>query len=324
MDRQSIGRKLETAYGLEVEHVAFVPKGNDSSSWSCLVFGRDATRYFLKVRADDDGLPGAIVPLHLHRQGIANVLAPLAPRLDVWPRVGRFGLVLFPFVDGREATEAGMSSELWPTLGTTLKSVHALRASDEVLDVARQETFVPTRRELIPTIEAALRKPGQDRVSTSLAAEWTRRRDTIHSLVATSDALGERLSVRSLPRVLCHGDIHTWNILIDGGGALWILDWDEATIAPRERDLMFVIAGIAAGLVAPADTAAFMEGYGDPSVDDEALSYYRYAWAVQDICAYAESAILLPGVSDDERAAALEGFRSLFDSGAIVDIASRS
>jgi spectinomycin phosphotransferase len=44
--------------------------------------------------------------------------------------------------------------------------------------------------------------------------------------------------------VLCHADLHTWNVLVDGDGRLWLVDWDEAILAPRERDLMFLVGGI--------------------------------------------------------------------------------
>jgi hypothetical protein len=37
--------------------------------------------------------------------------------------------------------------------------------------------------------------------------------------------------------VLCHGDLIGDNLLRDRGGRLWLVDWDGATLAPRERDL---------------------------------------------------------------------------------------
>jgi spectinomycin phosphotransferase len=121
---------------------------------------------------------------------------------------------------------------------------------------------------------------------------------------------------------LCHADLHTWNVLVDSDQQLWIVDWDEAVVAPRERDLMFVVGGICAGLVSPDDTRAFFQGYGRARVDPVLLAYYRCAWAVQDIAAYAEEAVLSPGLGASIRRAALEGFVSLFEPGNIVDLAS--
>src|SRR5919199_49554 len=39
------------------------------------------------------------------------------------------------------------------------------------------------------------------------------------------------------PFVLCHTDIGPENLLIDEHEALWVLDWDDATVAPPEHDL---------------------------------------------------------------------------------------
>lgn len=50
--------------------------------------------------------------------------------------------------------------------------------------------------------------------------------------------------------VICHGDLHPLNVLVDDRGATWLLDWTTATIGPREMDI-----GLTAGLLrcAPID-----------------------------------------------------------------------
>lgn len=53
------------------------------------------------------------------------------------------------------------------------------------------------------------------------------------------------------PDVICHGDIHPLNLLIDEHGASWLLDWTTATIAPKEMDI-----GMTSGLLRCAPIAA--------------------------------------------------------------------
>jgi thiamine kinase-like enzyme len=43
---------------------------------------------------------------------------------------------------------------------------------------------------------------------------------------------------------LCHSDIHAANLLISNGD-FFIVDWDTLIMAPKERELMFIGAGIA-------------------------------------------------------------------------------
>jgi spectinomycin phosphotransferase len=82
------------------------------------------------------------------------------------------------------------------------------------------------------------------------------------------------LQDKSLDFVLCHADIHTANLLLDGQGRLFVVDWDQPILAPRERDLMFVTVG---GFVTEerAETL-FFQGYGKTEVDPLTMAYYRY------------------------------------------------
>jgi spectinomycin phosphotransferase len=112
-------------------------------------------------------------------------------------------------------------------------------------------------------------------------------------------------------------------VLVDADGQPWIVDWDEAILAPRERDLMFVVGGIARGLVRPGDTDRFFQGYGRVAVDPRLLAYYRAAWAVQDIAAYGEQVLMTPAAGAATRRAAVDGFTDLFAPGNIADLALR-
>jgi aminoglycoside phosphotransferase (APT) family kinase protein len=42
-----------------------------------------------------------------------------------------------------------------------------------------------------------------------------------------------------LADVICHGDMHPFNVLVDADGRATVLDWSAGVIAPREYDLAF-------------------------------------------------------------------------------------
>jgi spectinomycin phosphotransferase len=144
----------------------------------------------------------------------------------------------------------------------------------------------------------------------------------ISALVERAEDLGRRLQAAGLPAVLCHADAHTANVLIDSADNLWVVDWDETVLAPKERDLMFVMGGgISTDLVGPREEAWFFQGYGDAPVDPLALAYYRYAWSVQDIGSFGEQVFFTPEAGVETRRDAMRIFMRLFQPGQIVRLA---
>jgi spectinomycin phosphotransferase len=313
-------------YDLTPAALEYLPLGADIDSASYSLHTSADVRYFLKVRALTGFRPASLlVPRFLAGSGVPHVLEPLATRSGAyWVELERGILSMYPYVRGDLAADAGMSRGNWINLGRMLARVHASRPPDELLELLPRERFIPSRRELLPQIESALRASGQsDPLKWELAAFWDSHRTTIQRLTARADALGCQLKRREPPLVLSHGDLHAWNMLIDEHDRLWVLDWDEVALAPKERDLMFVVIGIVRGQIEPEETDRFFEGYGKASVDPLALTYYRFAWSVQDLAAYGEQACLLD-LSQAARRNALNQLIGLFAPGKIVEIAFSS
>ena len=321
---ETITGALHASFGIQVAELVFLPIGDDAASWAFRVEASQGPTYFLKVRAGAGHTPGAAVPDYLHRHGVPHVLAPLptntaAPHI----RVDRFALTLYPMIDGGTGTDVGMSPGHWRELGAVLKQVHTTPLTPDLTRIVGREPFRPTRREVVTRLAALLdASVPDDPVARQLAAFWRARQGVIDALVDHADTMGRQLERSSAAHVLCHADLHTWNVLLDAEQRLWIVDWDEAILAPRERDLMFVVGGIGRDLVKPSDTACFLQGYGEATVDRRLLAYYRSACAVQDIGAYGEQVFLSPALGEETRRAAMDGFMELFEPGNIVDLAS--
>jgi spectinomycin phosphotransferase len=182
-----------------------------------------------------------------------------APSRPTWV-LDRFALALYPVVNAGRGAEVGLSPAQWRQLGAALARVHATPQTPELTRLVGREGFWPSRRELLRELEAVVAGPtGDDPVAGELAAFWQAGKDVIDALVDRADRLGRQAARAPSQHVLCRADLHTWNVLVDGGGQLWIVDWDEAVLAPPERDLMFVVGGIGHGLVGPSDTKHFFE-----------------------------------------------------------------
>jgi spectinomycin phosphotransferase len=317
---------LRAHYGLAVEATTLLPLGQDTAARVYRV-RTSAAAYFLKARRGTADVAGLAVPRYLHDHGIAEVVAPLpTARGALWADVAGHALALYPFVAGSTGMAQGMAPARWRAYGALLRRVHAAPVAPALAAVLRRETFVPAGAALVRELDARIdgRIPA-DPVARELAPLWRGRRDTIRRLADRAEALGRRVAERPPGNVLCHGDLHTNNVLLDADGALRVVDWDDTMLAPKERDLLFVVGGgLNRALVGPREEAAALRGYGPTALDQGALAYYRCARAVSDLGEYGAQALGPSDLGEPRRRAAIGRFLTLFQPGRLVESALAS
>ena len=86
------------------------------------------------------------------------------------------------------------------------------------------------------------------------------------------------LKEESLPFVLCHTDIHGGNLIRDPQGKLWLIDWENVMLAPKEADLFSFCEEEYAHL--------FCE-----NADERALRYYLLRRDLEDIQEFLDSVL---------------------------------
>lgn len=149
-------------FGAETATLVPLPVGNDADSWSYRVETAAGPAWFLKVRAGPSPGRGAAVPALLQRRGVPNVLAPLATSTGASSvTVGRFALALYPLLEARPGAEAGLSPAQWRELGATMRQVHAVPATPELIRLVGREAFRGSRAPAPPTRRARHRAPGR-------------------------------------------------------------------------------------------------------------------------------------------------------------------
>lgn len=313
-------------WGLGLERLEFLPLGADAASW--VYRGESgAGPLLVKLRGGPLNLAGLALPRALADAGLPGIVAPIAAGDGrLWRPVADASLMIYPFVSGRPGAEGGLSAAQWRDFGALVRRLHDADLPPAVADLLAAERLEPAWQPVLERIAAAIeREPAADELGRQFRAIWRQRQPAIEQLRQQAAALAAEIERRPAPLAVCHADLHTWNTLIDDGGRLWLIDWDTAVLARRERDLMFAVGGIAKGLVSPADTAAFFAGYGPAELDPAALAYYRHAWALQDIASFGEE-LAAPASNPDgpNRQAALRWFKGLFEPGEIVSIALES
>ena len=299
-------------FALPATAVTFLPLGYDANAWAYRLEAGET--YFLKVRRGPAARPGLLAPRFVRDHGIEGVPAPLPTRDGALrASLGGFTVTLQPFVAGDATWDIGLSDAQWVAFGSLLRRVHDLPVPPDLAAHLVAETFTPDYLAFVPALRARVHgPPPADPLAAELVACWRANEATIDRLLAETAALGERLRAANLPRVLCHADAHLGNVLSGDDGRLWLIDWDSAAFAPRERDLMFVIGGIAAGQVSERQTELFLRGYGPVAPDPAALAYYRCAWALQDLASFGHTVLLDETAGEANRREALRIFTLSF------------
>jgi spectinomycin phosphotransferase len=307
LDVRAIIASLEAHYELRAASVAFLPLGFDPGAAVYEAPAADGTRFFLKVRFGSLDESGLLAARALSERGVPNVLAPLRTRSATLsaPLDGRPGhrLVLYPFIHGDSAMVTGLSEAQWRAFGATLRAIHDSRLEEVLRDRLRIEDFTLPSAALVRRILAHLGETDFAGESAArFAAFWREHADLIHALLARAEELGRALRAEPFQRVLCHGDIHAANILVGADEQIHLIDWDAPLIAPRERDLLFVVGSRIARAVEPWEEAWFFAGYGAVAIDPQALIYYRYERIIEDLGECGRSVFSKPDLSEEARA----------------------
>jgi spectinomycin phosphotransferase len=322
LDDARLIARLSDAYGLRATSLTFLPLGADAGTAVYRVAAADGAEYFLKLRRGLLDEMSVAVPSFLAGYGTAQIIPPLpAASGRLWSSLDAFTLTLYPFVDGEDGYASPLSPEHWIELGAVLKRIHTAPLPDDLARRLPRETYSAHWREQVTTYQsqlAAARDP--DPVSTELAAFMQTQAVDVQELVQAAHRLAHILQTEALPSTLCHADLHAGNLLIRRHGALHIVDWDTALLAPKERDLMFIGSGLGPAWDQPQTAAWFYQGYGPAQVDLAALAYYRCERLVQDIAAFCQE-ILTPANSPQDRAQSLHYLKHNFKPNGIAAIA---
>lgn len=292
LQNQRIIACLQDEYGLHIAQLTFLPLGADVNTAVYRAVTEDGTAYFLKLRKGDFDEIMVDIPPFLKTQGIQPVIAPLATKAgQFWASLDVYKMILYPFITGKNGYEVRLSDQHWLDFGTALKGIHAAKLPPALMQRIPPETYSPLWREMVKTFQAQVEETSfDDPTAAKLAAFMQVKRAEISHLVARAGQLGLALQARSLELVLCHSDIHPGNILIGANDALYILDWDNPILAPKERDLMHIGGSIIWN--DEREKALFYQGYGPLEIDRMALAYYRYERIIQDIAEFCKQLLL--------------------------------
>lgn len=317
---------LNTNYGIKVSTLTFIPLGADMDASVYKAQTNDQSSYFVKLKHGYHHDIGVTIQLLLHNAGIQEIISPVKTKHDQpTHHMNDFTLIVYPFITGQDGFSQDLTNDQWITLGKALRQIHELHLPPLIKNQIKHESYCSKWRETVKSmyihINAELKTT--DETATKLLTFMKDNRETILHLVNRAEQLAQEIKKQSPEFVLCHSDIHGGNVLLTNDKALYIVDWDQPIMAPKERDLMFIGGGVANIWNNPHEEDFFYKGYGKTEINKDILAYYRHERIVEDIAEYCQL-LLLTTDGDEEREIMYQHFTSMFEPQGVVDIAFKT
>lgn len=324
LDLAQLRSFLEMEYGRRFRSIEFLPLGADVDTAVFRAATSDAS-FFLKLRSGPFSAVTVLAPYYLHGAGVSHLIPPVPTRSGrLWLKHESFVVVLYPFVRGRNGNVQALTGDQWTALGATLAGLHQTALPASMRAAVASENFSPYWRNPVLEFQAKVQTQVYGEAAAAALAALLREKEAVVSdLVKRTDRLGAILKDSDLPYVPCHGDIQAWNVLVSDAGELYVVDWDTLILAPKERDLMFIGAGLGWQGENAETEAQFYRGYGPTEANAVALAYYRYERIIEDIAAYCDQ-LLERTDGGADRWEAVRQISSQFQPGDVIDFAYRT
>lgn len=301
IDKQQLVLAINTAYGLRITSITFVPKGEEAFAY--IGFADSRERYFIRVQptvtaAALERVYPIIYALH-HEHDSSFIVTPIKTRTNrlVMP-FQTYMVAVFPYIEGTTLSQHVPTGPDITTAASLLARVH--QCSPTLPDLRHEQFDNPFRAPILQVLEAA-RSPAvvydtylQAAVCRLLQAEQT----DILKTFAHMEGLQNQAQQLVTDWVLTHGDPNHDNFLKDRQGTLHLTDWGELAIGPAERDLMHWTGDL---------FEPFLRQYArlrpHLTLHPTVFEFYFYRWSLQEIADYATRILFHQrGPTEDEHA----------------------
>ena len=322
---ESIIHCLNINYGISAAALTLLPMGADMNASVYKAETQSSKSYFVKLRRGHRYDISVEILALLQASGVQQIIPPIrTTNGKLTQHISDSTLTVYPFVNGQNGFCYNLTDDQWLTLGKVLRQVHEFDVPPSVKDLIRKETYSDKWRKAVRSLYAYVDSDlNSEETALKLQLFMREHRTVIHHLVDRAEALSKKIQEQSPEFVLCHSDIHGGNVLIDENGSIFIVDWDDPIMAPKERDLMFIGGGIANVWNNPREEELFYKGYGKTEINRVILAYYRHERIVEDMAEYGQ-ALLLTTDGGEKRLEMFEHFKGMFEPGGVVDIALKT
>ncbi len=283
---------IRSGYGIEVDTLQFLLRGWGGDCYAAET--KKGERYFLKIH-DDATYMGTAATLR-------NFYLPLMDQLNtkrILPHiphpiktlddefkmgVGSKELVLTNFIEAELVGFGHLPDHILVRLAEAVGVLHNSRAQIEIEHPFTEQFEISFAADLVRSFEKLAAVTAKDSLGTKLLRQTLlpNQGEVLAALQYLNDLKAQVKEIKK-PMVICHTDLHGGNLMTDDQGNLYILDWENALIAPPEHDLFFFASD---GRFWELFLPAYKRQFGPASIEVDILRFYYYRRTLEDIAGF--------------------------------------
>lgn len=283
---------IKNAYGIEIETLRFLFSGWGGDCYFGSTHKEES--YFLKLHDPDEYIGvapvsmGFYLPLmhQLHTKRILPHIPQPLPTHDggFFLEIESQVLVITNYIQGETIGFGRLPDQ---TLIELAEMVGLLHSSMPKLEFEHpfiegfQTPFVPELMKSLDELEetSSTERMGINKLRGLVLSQRTLLQKSLERLA------GLRLLAKAAdpPMVICHTDLHGGNLMRNDQGTLYLLDWENAMIAPREHDMIFFTED---HQVWDSFWSTYSRHFDQVSLDSDLLAFYLYRRSLEDVAGF--------------------------------------
>ncbi|HNM26678.1 MAG TPA: fructosamine kinase family protein, partial [Saprospiraceae bacterium] len=251
IDKAALLRRLRDEYELEIEQLAFVPKGEESYGY--IATTASSQRYFVKVHSFVEGYdeaqlerlqrPYQIVDQLVNTYGLHYLVHPLRTSSgEVVTRFDAFTVAVFDYIVGDGLALKTPQPHDWQQVAKLIATLHndtrKLLASQHSLGLIPEEPFaIGFKSWLLDVLAATEQAPRTDDAIRQQAWQLlNHEKELVLQYLLRAEELADKAQQTPYDPALTHGDLWSGNFLCNTDGEPVLID-PSAAFAHREMDL---------------------------------------------------------------------------------------
>ena len=283
INKNKIKKFVLNQYGLEINKVEFVPKGE--VSYGYVLTTKDKKKFFAKIfpKSRIGQINAKLLDFSLNvafqlyaKCGIDKITYPILTKKNkLNPYFEDMPFVLFEFIEGKNEYELKMDNQEISNLAKVLAEVHKCVSRLKINKPLVENFALGYKRDLLKSLKELENPRNLDnKYKKKLAKMILPVKESILYALRKTEKLAKENKKKDF--VICHTDAIDSNLIINNKKEVFIIDWDGVLIAPKEHDLWFYLDD-------PRFLKAYEKEFGKFKLNKKAILFYIKDRILEDL-----------------------------------------